>query len=156
MISISVILFYFTFISYSYASYFYSISSEKCAQQTSGEELFQFLNKDCTTYDSKPMEMYCFNTTEVQESLESIPEWTFVKNNETGDYIIRTFYFQDFKKAFLWMAQSAQLAEKNDHHPDWSNMYNTVFVKLFTDDTACLSSFDFLLARGMDRIYEKI
>jgi 4a-hydroxytetrahydrobiopterin dehydratase len=51
------------------------------------------------------------------------------------------------------MASSAQLAEKNQHHPDWRNLYNTVDVVLTTDDQACLSTFDFELAQGMDLIY---
>eukprot|EP01035_Chromulina_nebulosa_P030940 gene30940-41181_t len=40
----------------------------------------------------------------------------------------------DFQNAFLFMASSAQLAEKNQHHPDWRNLYNTVDVVLTTDD----------------------
>ena len=59
----------------------------------------------------------------------------------------------DFQNAFLFMASSAQLAEKNQHHPDWRNLYNTVDVVLTTDDQACLSTFDFELAQGMDLIY---
>ena len=61
--------------------------------------------------------------------------------------------FLDFQNAFLFMASSAQLAEKNQHHPDWRNLYNTVDVVLTTDDQACLSTFDFELAQGMDLIY---
>lgn len=63
------------------------------------------------------------------------------------------FLKTDFQNAFLFMASSAQLAEKNQHHPDWRNLYNTVDVVLTTDDQACLSTFDFELAQGMDLIY---
>ena len=81
-----------------------------------------------------------------------IPEWNYQKD---GDYISRSFSFTDFQGAFLWMTQSAQLAEKNQHHPDWKNLYNTVDVKLTTDDKMCLSSFDIQLAQGMDYLYTK-
>ena len=54
------------------------------------------------------------------------------------------------------MTQVAQLAERNQHHPDWHNLYNQVDVTLTTDDQACLSTFDIELAQQMDLIYDKI
>ena len=73
-----------------------------------------------------------------------------------GDSLTRTFVFADFQTAFYFMTQSAQLAEKNQHHPLWTNLWNTVEVKLTTDDKACISTFDFELAQGMDLIASKI
>ena len=87
--------------------------------------------------------------------LTRVPEWTYVPNDVLGDSLIRTFEFPDFRSAFLFMTESAQLAEKNQHHPDWRNLYNTVSVIVTTDDKACLSTFDFELAEGMDLIYAK-
>ena len=52
------------------------------------------------------------------------------------------------------MNEVAQLAEKNDHHPNWSNLYSSVNVKLTTDDHHCLSSFDFQLAKAMDQLFK--
>ena len=52
------------------------------------------------------------------------------------------------------MTQVAQVAEKNDHHPNWSNLYSSVNVKLTTDDKHCLSSFDVELAKAMDELYK--
>lgn len=54
------------------------------------------------------------------------------------------------------MSQSAQLAEKNQHHPDWHNLWNTVDVIVTTDDKACLSTFDIELAQGMSLIAEHL
>ena len=88
--------------------------------------------------------------------LLKVPEWTYVPNSVLGDSLTRTFEFPDFRSAFLFMTESAQLAEKNQHHPDWRNLYNTVSVIVTTDDKACLSTFDFELAEGMDLIYAKI
>ena len=47
----------------------------------------------------------------------------------------------------------SRAAQKNNHHPDWRNLYNTVEVMLTTDDLTCLTTFDFALAQGMDLIY---
>ena len=47
----------------------------------------------------------------------------------------------------------AQLAEKNQHHPDWRNLWNTVDITLTTDDKFCLSNFDIFLASGFDYLF---
>lgn len=89
----------------------------------------------------------------MKAALLTVPDWTWVRNSTTGDSITRSFEFADFQNAFLFMAGSAQLAEKNQHHPDWRNLWNTVEVTLTTDDQACLSTFDFELAQGMDMLF---
>lgn len=50
------------------------------------------------------------------------------------------------------MAEVAQLAETNQHHPNWSNLYDVVDVTLNTDDQECLSTFDIQLAQAMDSV----
>ena len=99
--------------------------------------------------------MNCLNAEQTQMSLKTVPDWTYAPNSVTGDAIKRTFVFNDFQEAFIFMAETAQLAEKNQHHPDWRNLWNTVEVTLTTDDKACLSSFDIELAQGMDIIAKK-
>ena len=47
------------------------------------------------------------------------------------------------------------MAEKNGHHPDWRNLYNTVDVTLTTDDKACLSTFDVEFAKGLNLLYKQ-
>lgn len=54
------------------------------------------------------------------------------------------------------MAEGAQLADKNDHHPSWTNTFNTVNVTLKSDDIACISTFDIQLAQGMDYVFNLI
>jgi 4a-hydroxytetrahydrobiopterin dehydratase len=100
--------------------------------------------------------MACLNADQTKSSLKSVPEWTYVPNSVTGDSIKRSFVFNDFQEAFLFMTESAQLAEKNQHHPDWRNLWNTVDVTLTTDDKACLSTFDIELAQGMDMLFKKV
>jgi 4a-hydroxytetrahydrobiopterin dehydratase len=68
------------------------------------------------------------------------------------DAIQKTFQFKNFTRAFGWMTQVAIVAEKMNHHPEWSNVYKTVEVTLATHDVDGLSSLDLELARKMDRL----
>jgi 4a-hydroxytetrahydrobiopterin dehydratase len=65
---------------------------------------------------------------------------------------VRTFKFKDFVEAFGFMAQVALLAEKMDHHPEWSNVYNRVEILLTTHDCNGLSARDVTLAQAIDRL----
>ena len=87
---------------------------------------------------------------ELPDLLASIPLWKH--GTERGGTIIREFRFHDFAEAFAFMAHVAILAEKRNHHPEWSNVYNCVNVTLTTHDVAGLSMNDFDLARAMDAI----
>jgi 4a-hydroxytetrahydrobiopterin dehydratase len=64
----------------------------------------------------------------------------------------RTFKFSDFVEAFGFMAKVAILAEKMDHHPEWSNVYNRVDVQLTTHDAGGITELDFELAVQLDRL----
>ena len=66
------------------------------------------------------------------------------------DAIRKTFKFSNFVEAFASMTKAAIWAEKWDHHPEWSNVYNTVTVVLTTHDVDGLSTLDAKLARKMD------
>lgn len=66
--------------------------------------------------------------------------------------IRRQFRFADFSAAFAFMARVALLAEKIDHHPEWSNVYNRVDVLLTTHDTGGVSDRDLTMAHFMDQI----
>jgi 4a-hydroxytetrahydrobiopterin dehydratase len=68
------------------------------------------------------------------------------------DAIARTFVFKDFSEAFGFMARAALVAEKNDHHPEWRNVYKTVEVVLTTHDAGGVTERDIALAEAMDRI----
>jgi 4a-hydroxytetrahydrobiopterin dehydratase len=80
-------------------------------------------------------------------ALAALPEWAEM---EGRDAISRRFAFRDFNEAFGWMARVALLAEKMDHHPEWSNVYRTVDVTLSTHDADGLSELDIAMARAMD------
>lgn len=65
------------------------------------------------------------------------------------DALSRTFVFADFSTAFGWMTRVAMLAEKLDHHPEWSNVYRKVHVTLTTHDVGGLTELDVKLAQAM-------
>jgi 4a-hydroxytetrahydrobiopterin dehydratase len=68
------------------------------------------------------------------------------------DAIAKTFVFADFNAAFGFMARTALVAEKMDHHPEWSNVYKTVVVTLSTHDAGGVTARDIALAEAMERI----
>lgn len=68
------------------------------------------------------------------------------------DAITRTFRFADFNAAFGFMTRAALVAEKMDHHPEWSNVYRTVSVTLTSHDAGGVTDRDIRLAEAMDRI----
>ncbi len=82
---------------------------------------------------------------EITAAMADVPGWTL-----NGDGIDRSYKFKDFTQAFGFMARVALLAEKADHHPEWSNVYNRVEIRLTTHDAGGLSSRDFALARAID------
>ena len=82
---------------------------------------------------------------EITAALAGVPDWTL-----NGDGIDRRYVFADFIQAFGFMARVALLAEKADHHPEWTNVYNKVDIRLTTHDAGGLSTRDFALARAID------
>ncbi|MFK7876106.1 MAG: 4a-hydroxytetrahydrobiopterin dehydratase [Paracoccaceae bacterium] len=68
------------------------------------------------------------------------------------DAIQKQFVFPSFVEAFGWMTRAAIWAEKWNHHPEWSNVYNKVDVVLTTHDVNGLSELDIKLARKMDSL----
>jgi 4a-hydroxytetrahydrobiopterin dehydratase len=82
-------------------------------------------------------------------ALKSLSGWTEVAGREA---IARTFVFKDFNEAFGFMARAALVAEKNDHHPEWRNVYKTVEVVLATHDAAGVTARDIALAEAMNAI----
>lgn len=69
-----------------------------------------------------------------------------------GGKLHREFRFEGFSEAFGFMARAALAAEKLDHHPDWTNVWNRVVVSLHTHDAGGVTDLDFRLAAEMDRI----
>ena len=76
--------------------------------------------------------------------------WTMV-----DDKLCRTFTFKDFSAAFAFMTRVAFLAEKQNHHPEWTNVYNTVRIALSTHDAGgAVTEKDRKLAASIDALME--
>lgn len=89
------------------------------------------------------------NDEERAVALADLPEWTPAIE---PDGISRTFSFTSFVDAFGFMTRVALLAEKADHHPEWSNVYNRVHIMLTTHDAGGLSQRDIDLAKAIDAL----
>lgn len=79
--------------------------------------------------------------------LAQLPDWTL-----QNDKLSRKFSFADFIDAFGFMSRVALLAEKMNHHPEWSNVYNRVSVELTTHDAGGISERDFQLAERINQL----
>jgi 4a-hydroxytetrahydrobiopterin dehydratase len=85
---------------------------------------------------------------EISTELGKLAGWRVVNGN-----LHRVFEFKDFSAAFGFMTRAALVAEKMDHHPDWSNVWNKVTVDLSTHSAGGLTKNDFELAGKMEQIY---
>jgi 4a-hydroxytetrahydrobiopterin dehydratase len=83
------------------------------------------------------------------DALTALTEWTEVPGR---DAIRRDLKFADFNQAWAFMTRVALAAEKADHHPEWSNVYNNVSIVLSTHDAGGLSEKDIALAKFIDGI----
>jgi 4a-hydroxytetrahydrobiopterin dehydratase len=84
-----------------------------------------------------------------KSALMALPGWKEVAGREALE---RTFVFKDFNEAFGFMSRAALVAEKNDHHPEWRNVYRTVEVVLATHDAGGVTARDIELAKAMNAI----
>lgn len=84
---------------------------------------------------------------EIENRLVSLKEWSVVDGKLT-----RNFKFKDFVRAFGFMTSAAIEAEKMNHHPEWSNVYNKVTVHLVTHEAKGITELDFKLAKKMDEL----
>jgi 4a-hydroxytetrahydrobiopterin dehydratase len=80
---------------------------------------------------------------------QTLPDW---RHDADRDALLRSFTFKDFVEAFGFMTRVAILAEKADHHPEWSNLYNKVEILLTTHDCDGLSTRDVALAEAIDTL----
>jgi len=80
--------------------------------------------------------------------LRSLDNWEI---NSSG-HLRREWFFNNFVEAFGFMSKVALLAEKQNHHPNWSNVYKKVTIELFSHDINGLSERDFSLASAIDNL----
>lgn len=79
---------------------------------------------------------------------ERLPTWRLTHEGA----LARDFLFADFSEAWGFMSRVALLAEAQGHHPDWSNGYNRVSIRLITHEAGGLTAKDVALAHAIDAI----
>ena len=84
---------------------------------------------------------------EIQSRLADVPEWRI-----EGDALCRDVKRRNFAEAFGFMASVALLAEAMNHHPDWSNVWNRVAIRLSTHEAGGITALDFELAGKIDAL----
>ena len=84
------------------------------------------------------------------EALKSLPDWRVA--DDARPALTRTLRFADFNAAFGFMTRVALTADKMDHHPEWSNVYDRVEVLLTTHDAGGVTDKDVALAQFMDLV----
>lgn len=84
---------------------------------------------------------------EIASRLAGVPAWT-----RAGQALERTWNFKDFREALAFINRVGELAEAADHHPDISNSWNRVTLRLTTHDRGGLTSLDFDLAKKIDAL----
>lgn len=93
--------------------------------------------------------MQKMNEVEIQQQLEKLEGWEYIDGS-----LEITFEFKNFKEAFSTMTRIAFECEAQQHHPDWSNVYNTLNIRLKTHDVGGVSENDFKLAKSIEAIIE--
>lgn len=87
---------------------------------------------------------------EIKPYLQSLPLWALDTQLKT---LSREFRFSDFGQAFMFMTQVAEVAETHNHHPEWRNVYNKVWVTWTTHDVDGLSLKDIQMAKICDQLF---
>ena len=86
---------------------------------------------------------------ERKAALDALHGWAEVSGR---DAIQRSYRFKDFSEAWGFMSRAALVAEKLDHHPEWTNVWNRVDVTLSTHDAGGLTTLDIALAMALDEL----
>ncbi len=89
------------------------------------------------------------SATAIENRLKSFDGWEFV-----NEAIETSFEFKNFKEAFTVMTRIAFECEAQNHHPEWSNVYNSLHIRLSTHDAKGVTEKDFKLAETIEAIIE--
>lgn len=91
------------------------------------------------------MSLECQTADQILTFLDSHSEWT-----EQNNSLIRHFTFKDFTEAFGFITKVAEIADKQDHHPLWSNCYNKVSIEITTHEADGITHRDFSFIEAVD------
>ena len=93
----------------------------------------------------------CLGSDEIATALGALPGWAL---SEDGSALVRRFTFADFPEAFGFMTRVALLAERQDHHPDWSNAWRVVDIALTSHDAGGVTQRDVALATAISGLLD--
>jgi 4a-hydroxytetrahydrobiopterin dehydratase len=96
-----------------------------------------------------PQTIACLTQDQRSSLSEEHPAWSLVPGR---DAVTRDFSFLDFSTAWAFMSRVALLAEKQDHHPEWFNVYGKLTITLTTHDAGGLSSRDLRMIKAIDAL----
>ena len=88
----------------------------------------------------------------VEDRSSAIAKLKMWQDDEEKNAISKSFKFKDFNEAFAFMTRIAMESEKTNHHPEWSNIYNTVDITLTSHDVGGVSERDLAMARYIDSL----
>lgn len=100
-------------------------------------------------YLSKKAKMQILDDSEIKNRLTTMEGWEY-KN----DALHTSFQFENFKEAFSVMVRIAFEAEAQQHHPEWTNVYNELQISLSTHDAGGVTEKDFKLAKSIENIID--
>jgi 4a-hydroxytetrahydrobiopterin dehydratase len=83
---------------------------------------------------------------DIEQELQGLANWAIQE-----DSIKKTFTFKDFIEAFAFLSKVAIISEKQNHHPDWSGVYNKVVIQLSTHDAGGVTEKDILFAKTIEK-----
>ena len=86
---------------------------------------------------------------QIETELKNLDGW---KHDQSQNAITKTFKFKNFSQAWGFMSRIALIAEKMDHHPQWSNTYNSIEIALTTHDADGISSRDIKMASAIEKL----
>jgi 4a-hydroxytetrahydrobiopterin dehydratase len=95
-------------------------------------------------------ELVRLSDSDVEARIAALDGWQLREGS-----LFRELHFRDFIEAFSFMTAVALAAERRNHHPEWSNVYSTVTIRLSTHDVGGISDNDFSLAAEISQMYQR-
>jgi 4a-hydroxytetrahydrobiopterin dehydratase len=91
--------------------------------------------------------MTSYTDAQIEEALDGLPGWS-----QEGEAIVKSFEFADFMAAIAFIGKAAGSIDEMDHHPEWTNVYNRVDIRLSSHDVGGVTDRDVQLARVLERV----
>ncbi len=91
--------------------------------------------------------MITYNQESSKQKLSSLKDWKFINNT-----LEKQFLFKNFQEAISFMVRASFICESKNHHPEWTNVYNKLLIKLSTHDSGGVTDKDFELAGEIEKI----